>query len=136
MKILFKTSSSDPDYDANISSAFVNITKELAQTILKRKKSFDLAKGDDDKLTEMYFWDGSVHWIDAEIADEDEEISLDDYSDYVVTEVEHNEEHEARTECDQMVISDRGVAWLCMPKHANIYISTPNVPFSEVEEAL
>lgn len=134
MRYLFKTQSSDSDYDAEIGSAFVDIDKELAQTIMKRRKLFLTAKAEDDELLEMYFWDGNAHWIDGGEADDDEKADFDE--DYRVTECDWDEDHEARTEVDQMVISAQGVAWICAPKHTDIYINTPNLAFAEVEKIL
>ena len=59
MKILLKTESSDPDFNADCECAVLDVTPELLQQIKARVKIARQAAKADSDLWELYFWGGA-----------------------------------------------------------------------------
>lgn len=145
MKFLMRAYSSNGDYNADIEYAWVDVTKELAQIILARRKLF-LAAAEGDKkipgcehssLWEMYFGDHHARYFAHEaVPDELGQQVFDETGEAVATEWDPGDNDGERTECDQMIIVDNGVRWTTIPKHADIYITSETIPFSKIEECL
>lgn len=135
MKLLLRTFSTVEDFYGECDWAFVDITKELAQTILKRAKAFKKAKEADDCLVEMNFWDTSACFFEYSKLPKELHDKLHD-EEWMITEETYSEEDAQRTECDVMTILDNYVYWEMIPKHTDIRITTGSIPLAEIEKAL
>lgn len=136
MKLLLRTFSNVEDYYGDCEWAFVELTKELAQTILKRAKAFKKAKEADDCLVEMYFWDSSPQYYEYSKLDEKLHDKLIDDEWMAAEETFKADDDAQSTECDSMVILDNYVYWTMYPKHTDVRITTGSVPLAEIEKAL
>jgi hypothetical protein len=135
--VLLRVTSSNSDYNADCALALVQIDKELAKKILERRKLFLQERGNDVELVEKYYWSGSAHFYEnGGKVDElyDEHLTDDDLVELDEDPVKRTEE--MRTECDQMIIREDGVAWTMIPKHSDIYITTSIIPYAMVEAYL
>lgn len=134
MKILFATSSSVIDSYPRIAAAYVNIDKPLAAIIAKRRLALLEIKAEDEDILELYFKNQHCIWLNRDKVDD---LVPDD--EYVTSEQADFDFHvgdDADTECDQMVVCERGVHWTCIPKHTDVYISTPVIEFSKIRELI
>ena len=59
MRILLKTESSDPDFNADCECAVLDVTPELLQRVKARVKIARHAAKADGNLWELYFWGGA-----------------------------------------------------------------------------
>jgi len=151
MKILLKTESSNPDFNADCECAVLGVTPELVQQTKARMKIARQAAKADGDLWELYFWGGAptFHGYDlieacAEAAAEsgdssqsDWEKQFEDQGYLPIPETVDVERFEPkRTECDQEIIRCERtgktggfeVAWTMIPKHTDVYITTKGIP--------
>lgn len=147
MRYLLRTCSSDSDYNADCDYAVIDITKELAAEILRRRKAFTKMKEEDSALWEMYFWGGTQECIsgsslffteiDPPPLSKDQETLLEDNGFLELPEDFKVEADDIlRTECEQMVIREDGVCWYCIPKHADVNITTESLKYGLIEACL
>lgn len=140
MKLLLKAWSSDEDFNDDIEFVFVDITKELAQTILKRAKAFKELAQKDDKLVELCFFDSSPIFLTEEklVAKGITEVKRERIEDSGQEETDKDfayEDGEAVELC-RMLISEDYVIWEADPKYTNITISSDGIDLAEIEKAL
>lgn len=150
MKILLKTESSNPDFNADCECAVLDATPELLQQVKARVKIARQAAKADGDLWELYFWGAAptFHGYDlieacAEAAasgdtgQSDWEQRFEDQGFLPIPETVDVERFEPkRTECDQEIIRCERtgktgifeVAWTMIPKHTDIYITTKGIP--------
>lgn len=157
MKILLKTESSNPDFDADCECALLDVTPELLQQIKARVKIARQAAKADGDLWELYFWGGTPTFHDYDLIEAcaaataesgdpgqaDWEQQFENQGFLPIPEAVDVERSEPqRTECDQQIIrcersgKPRGfeVAWTMIPKHTDIYISTKAIPVERLAE--
>lgn len=124
MKLLLQTHSSNGEYDADISCAVVDITREYARELVQKHDIFMKVKKEQSDAHELYFWDSQAEYAcNSDVDYPEEEISE--------TTIEISA---ARTECDQLVVRERGVAWTMIPKHTDIYITTSEVEIEKIRD--
>ena len=151
MKILLKTESSNPDFNADCECAVLGVTPELVQQTKARMKIARQAAKADGDLWELYFWGGAPTFHDYELIEAcaeaaaesgdpgqaDWEQRFEDLGFLPIPEAVDVEQFEPkRTECDQEIIRhDRTgnrdgfqVAWTIIPKHTDVYITTKGIP--------
>ena len=117
--------------------ALVEIKDELIKEIAAVRKAFLTVKGLHDNLYEMYLWDGlATFYTSHAFLDLEERLTesqlktLEDGVPLEVTEgFKLDEDHIDRTECDQMIIREDGVAWYCIPKHSDTTATTALIPY-------
>lgn len=144
MRIAMRVFSTDTDYNADCDYCVVDVTKELAQSILARRKVLLMAKGGDKDLYEIYYWGGTQEFYSYGDGDFDfQKQEFKDlervFEDNSFSELPDNFElpkEAERTECDQMVISADGVQWVSIPKHCSIYVTSVEIPYSLIEACL
>ena len=151
MILVTKTHSTNDDYNADCDYCIIAITKEVAETILKRRKAFLKMKETDKDLQKMFFWGGTQEMFHGQGLEDGPSIEAD--KQYLTEEqaelLEDNRwvalpddfkgpEDFQRTECDMMVITEDGVWWSSMPKYYDgcMYISSESVGYEVIEEAL
>ncbi len=145
MKYLLMTSGSDMPW---CGYALVDIDDSLAELIGHRRRLLDEAKKTDTKhlgegsspLFKMCFWSGLVDWYNEDDAALDLEKLL-------TKEQQEEFEHErkivvpddfefsidpSRSECDQMIIWENEVSWMCYPKHTDERVETEQILYSEI----
>lgn len=139
MKLLLQAHSSDEHFE-DVHCVYVDITKELAQTILRRAKAFKKVHEQDEtdskeegRLLSLRFWDHHARYLGYNAMSAEEVEALSDGG-YVETQKTFEEGEE--TECDQMIICDNCVGWITYYKYANVEISSETVPLSEIETML
>lgn len=151
MRLLMTASAS---VECDVGYATVNVTREYAQTILKRAKAFLAAKNEDRDAYEHYFWDSGAlsrgcaflrfpgtEPEDNEDGDDDDDVfsaEFDDSDRWVRTQLDDQDlsRYLSRTECDQMVIREDGVTWTAVWKHTDAWVCTEVIPYHVIEEAL
>ena len=126
------------EYVEGVDYGVIELTKELAQDVLRRRKIFLEAKANDKSLAYTKYWDSAVEYRAGEDALHDLFQSPDDGAGYATTtNVLELDENIESTSCDMMVVSDGGVYWTCYPKHVeNCTVETEKIPYSVFEGAL
>jgi hypothetical protein len=131
MNILMRGFSTDEHYNADIEFVFVQVTKELAELILKRRKSFLAMEAEDKKLCEIYFFDHHATYLSyGAVPDEFQDETLKPLS------WSPEEDSSENVEVAQMVLDCDGVRWTAVPKHSDIYITSETIPFTDIAKAL
>lgn len=155
MKILLKTESSDPNFNADCECAVLDVTPELVQQIKARVKIAQQAAKADSDLWELYFWGAAPTFhgydlieacVEATVesgnpgqADWEQRFEVQGF--LPIPEAVDVERFEPkRTECDQQIIrhertgKNRGfeAAWTMIPKHTDTYITTKAVPVEQL----
>ena len=140
MNYLLRASSNDEHWNGDCDYFVVTIDKQIAQSIMERRKAFLALKEKDSALWEFFFWGAHLECMSYSgiELDDDQQALFDDNGflklpdDYKVP-----DEIGVRTECDQMGIREDGVFWTCYPKHSEgITITSEMLPYSLIEEAL
>jgi hypothetical protein len=154
MKIVLQTDSTNPEYNADCDCAVVEVTPSLVQLIRRRAALAKQARRQDRDLWELYFWGHTAEFFDYSLVSACEAAFGDskeakDWSDGFerdghavlppTADLAAVEPH--RTECDQMIVrcvpgsrrTDIEVAWLTIPKHTDIYITTRDVTLATLE---
>lgn len=127
MIILSRTSVSG-DYNP-CDYALITITQESAREMLKRREALK-------HPTEPYkvvYWDCAAEAIDTEeqeVPEQWHEISAYE----VLAEPVSETLKRCRTECGTVQITEEGVIWRAILKHADEYIDTEEIPWSVFEE--
>ena len=154
MKIVLQTDSTNPEYSADCDCAVVEVTPPLVKLIRRRATLAKQARSQDRDLWELYFWGCTAEFFDyalisaCEAAFEDVDEAKDWSGGFerdghavlpLTAALATLEPH--RTECDQMILrcvpgsrrTDIEVAWLTIPKHSDIYITTRDVSLATLE---
>ena len=155
MKIVLRTSTSDPsgDFSADCECAVLDVTPSLVDMIRRRAEIARVAHERDANLYELYFWG----WYHAEFYDYDVISVCEDRSEEFTGKyenagfallpeaVELNDHTPQPTECNQMILridqhpSDSPeieVAWVTIPKHTDVHITTNSVPLRTLESLI
>ena len=154
MKIVLQTDSTTPEYNADCDCAVVEVTPSLVKLIRRRATLAKQARRQDRELWELYFWGCTAEFFDyaligaCEAAFEAVEEAKDwsggfERDGHAVlppsADVTALEPH--RMECQQMILrcvpgsrrTDIEIAWLAIPKHSDIYITTRDVSLATLE---
>lgn len=122
--------------------AIVDIDPELASQFLKRRAAFQALKAYDDDAYEIYFWGGSCDFVDEAVGTPiAEQLGREGGAGprnalYEVLPSNFAPQYEvARTECDQVGVSDTGVRFMAYLKHCDWEIRTEEIPWEEIERA-
>lgn len=132
--------------------AIVDIDKPLAEQLLKRRAAFQGLHAYDRDLWEIYFYGSTCQFVggewDAESRGEEPvETSIGEQLGRDFGGTENDAEYEvlppgftpkyteARTECDQVIVSDTGVRVMAYQKYTDFEIRTGEIPWEEVEKA-
>lgn len=149
MKILLKTRSDNPEYNADCDCAVVDLTPNLLDQIRCRVKMARKMLSQDSDLYELYFWGGTADFFSYRLVEASEAAGATTRStdteqaghsalpgtlDLGVHEIQ-------RTECDQMIVRysptpegpEFEVAWVSIPKHTNIYVTTEAITLEDLE---
>lgn len=119
--------------------ALVEIAPELARLATSRRELWQRMHEADGDFYEAYFWDCAATFYDLG------SLAFDDYLDdklgadtaarlnaegwtEVPDEFELPADSKARTECDQMIVRDSGIAWCCYPKHTDVLVTSDEIP--------
>ena len=138
-----------------LSAAIVEITPNHANKLLSRKKRFEQAKEEDSDTLEHYYWDATPDWVggweygEADEDDEPEPAEKEEAAEQIARQLDltylpHDRPtripmhvqftfEPARTECDQCIVSESGVMWMCYPKHVDMEVRTDYVTWDEIE---
>lgn len=124
-------------------NAVVPLTKELAQSVLSRRKVLTELRASDAELFEGTYWSRDCQFftletIETEINLTEEEQDDYDSDDWVIVEREKmiDPEKALRMEMIMMRLYRDSVLWRAMPKHEDIYVETSTINYEHFEEAL
>ena len=132
--IFLSTTSSHEDYKGECDIAVVEMTKELAELILKRAEIFRELHAKDRMLVHMDYFDYSANYFQISYEDDiEEELQANTYDGPAESDYVFPEERRQSTECDQMVLTDDSVYWACFVKHTNIRIETGAIPIAQIQ---
>lgn len=131
-------------YGGECKTGVVAIDDTLLDLIRKRRAGFSLARGADEKLDAMMYWDARVHFFDADALDAellltgltDPEISLYFFDDNQFVEIDEalydhivKEFEETDTELDTMIIRAEGISWTASPEDCDLSVTTTVLPY-------
>jgi len=140
MIYLLRGSSNDENWNGDCDYVVVTLTKQIAQSIMARRKAFLALKKKDKELWEFFFWGAHMECMSYSgiELDKDQQTLFDDNGflklpdDYKVS-----DDNGIRTECEQMGIREENVFWTCYPKHSEgITITSEALPYELIEEML
>jgi len=140
MIYLLRGSSNDENWNGDCDYVVVTVDKQIAQSIMARRKAFLALKKKDEALWEFFFWGAHMECMSYSgiELDKDQQALFDDNGflklpdDYKVP-----DDNGIRTECEQMGIREDNVFWTCYPKHSEgITITSQELPYSLIEEML
>jgi hypothetical protein len=153
MRVLLKVWSSNPDYDGGCDYAAVEISEELAKIMLRRINVLSEQKALDCSLYETCYWDSSPEYFSPWAAHPAEPGEIDvpaaaleeildglgvDTKETLIAPPDFrvSEGHIAAVECSQMIVRDDGIAFTALVRHADIYLTTAEIPREIIESAL
>jgi hypothetical protein len=163
MKIILNTSSTNPEFNGDCDYALADLTPALVEQIRQRAELARQIRERDDDLYEMYFWGSTAEFYNHRLLEACQEAvatSGGPGSDQAVQDwMDHLEQgghalvppgvnvealEPERTECNQIIIrcSPLGrnlefeVAWITMPKHSDINVTTRDLPLSAMDAYL
>lgn len=132
--------------------AVVDITKAYAELLIKRRAAFQALAAYDNDAWEIYFWSSPCQFVggrsDAEYRKEahvaesvleqlgEDGYDLPGYGWLVIPEGAQIRYGEARTEADQLIVSEMGVCFKAYLKYCNWEIRTSEIPWVEIEKVL
>lgn len=109
--------------------ALITITQESAREMLKRREALK-------HLTAPYkvvYWDSAAEAIDTDEQEAPEQWhEIDTYK--VLPEPASETLNRCRTECCTAQVTEEGVFWRAILKHADVYVDTEEIPWSVFEE--
>lgn len=132
MNLLFNTWRSNEHWDEH-NYAIIELTPELARTILQRHSIFCMLKKSEFNLAEMEYHDIGAQFLRTL----PESLEEPDYGEpYAETAFHANglEAFHNRTECDRMVIDVNGVYWSAIAKHTDVRVETRQLDIDKVRE--
>jgi hypothetical protein len=163
MKIILNTTSTNPDHNADCDCAVIEITPALVEQARNRAALARQALQPDNDLYELYFWGSPAELYDYNLVsaceeavasasqgnDEDKAKAAQAWS----VDLERNGHallpdtvnlgviEPRRTECGQTILQlesmrpepEFAVAWIAIPKHSDIYVTTTSVPLRQLE---
>lgn len=154
MKLLLKTTSTNPEYDGDCRCAVLDLTPERQAQIAAHVAVARWAAEASDDLWELYFWGDGPTFHDQELVDACEEaavasesMSPGDWEDRLQKkgfaplpdEIDLERFEAQPTECDQEIVRCRRagdkrafeIAWIASPKHTDLYVTTEAISFEE-----
>lgn len=143
-KLILSTTSSNEHWNGDCDYAVVQVDNVLANKVWIRQRLFEKIKLADSNLYKMYFWDWDpaffspdIDKLDLGFTDEFEKRLNDAGNGDIWTMPEAFEfpkEAFVKVECTQMIVREDGVAWVTIPKHSSVYVTTVEVPYNMLKE--
>jgi hypothetical protein len=160
IRIIFDTSSNNPDFNGDCDYAVVELTPESVDRIRRRVELARQAGRQDSDLWELYFWDCAADYYDGKLADACQEavaaasgaqgdqaaqewlsgLERDGYA-IMPAAVDLSAHQPQRIECAQMIVRaspssvnpQYEIAWTAIPKHTDVYVTTRDLPLAAME---
>lgn len=144
-KLILSTTSSNEHWNGDCDYAVVQVDNVLANKVWIRQRLFEKIKLADSNLYKMYFWDWDpaffspyMYKLDPGFTDEFEKRLNDAGNGDIWTmpdTFEIPKEAFVKVECTQMIVREDGVAWVTIPKHSSVYVTTVEIPYNMLKEA-
>jgi len=150
MRILLNSFNTDTEHDDFGRYAIVNLNDESIKLIAARRKIFLAAREQDKSLHEMYFWDGHAEFYGTNFGrtEDFDDDGVEEAFDQALNEkewteidddfdTEGEETHPTspdRTDCDQMIIREEGVAWYAVCHYGDSATTTTCIPYKHLFE--
>lgn len=155
MRLLLKTTSTNPEYDGDCRCAVLDLTPERVAQITAHVKVARQAAEASDALWDLYFWGDGPTFHDQKLIDACDEaaggnvgVNPGDWERRLQTKgvltlpdgVDLERFEAQRTECDQQIVRCQRVggrlafdiAWTASPKHTDLYVTTEAIPLDEL----
>lgn len=136
---LLATHTSPEHVDSRIQYAWVDVTPDLARTILRRATMFAalaarerLADARSTSLVGLHFWDTAVRYLSSDVLPSELAPVLEGFGDFATTSWVPAEDSDERTECDEMVLVDGAVHWSAFPTHDDVRVVTDLIPLDRI----
>lgn len=153
MRVILRVWSTNPDYKGGSDYAVAEISEELAKLMLRRLNVLREQKTLDPSIFETYYWDYSAQYfslwpnrpIEAqeaggacfELEKAIEELQVDTCEVVSVPDDFNVPDSQIVTvECAQMIVREEGIAFTAIPKHADICLTTAEIPKQVLESIL
>ena len=161
MHLIFMVDSSNSECNCGCNYAVVELTPALVEQIHQRAALVRQAAQQDANLDEISFWDSAADFYGSALADACQaavaahtvsgdanqaaadwltDLETDGYA-AVPQGVDLDKFDAQRTECDRIIVSsavgdrdDCEICWKSMPKHADLYVTTWELPLSAMEK--
>jgi hypothetical protein len=105
--------------------AVIELDAELVRKLELRREMFLRAFKEDKELYTLEYWDYSARYYDESPLGED-------FEEHVVDDGDFPELEPCRTECDILVVNERGFYWRAYPKHTSILVETSLIRWEEI----
>lgn len=153
MQVLLKVWSSNPDYSGGCDYAAVEMSKELAQLMVRRIDIQSEQSAVDPPLYETYYWDSSAEYfgpwathpvesgeqaeLDAGLAQMLEKLEVDT-KEIVIAPPDFRVPGSqlVAVECAQMIAREGVIAFTALLRRTDIYLTTADIPKEIIESAL
>jgi hypothetical protein len=134
---VLQVSSNNEDYPDYPVIFVITLTKNVVQDLLSYRPIFEaaLAAPASGQLYEMkYWWTGLGEFVTGIQLDGPDPLFFSDTDD-IVEDTSLPEDERLRTECDYLIVTDKGVRWEAYIKHTNVTIETQDtLTWAELEE--
>ena len=147
----FLLATSEPDWCQCV-CATASLDSGAIERLKKLRSTWEALKKEDAGLCELRVWDAgyiTFHRSDDEEEAEEEEAAAAQYaaifqrygsmrtfppvSELMGADIQVRERQVYRTECDQLIIDEVGVAWVGIPKHSDGEIRTEVIPWTTLD---
>jgi hypothetical protein len=152
MKLILKCTSPECSPD-DIEWAFITLDAPLLERALARRRIFLQAQAQDDQLYDMYLWDNTPDFFalypdpDVDHPFEEDETLEDTLRDHVGQLIDWSKAdcyqvsdetaipsiYLRAIECTRMRVDERGIAWVCYPKHLDAEVRTRTIPWELIK---
>ena len=134
---IYITRTCTPEYLEGFDHAVIHVTKELAQTVMRRRKAFLEAARQDSDLSRHEYRDYSAAYLPYN--EQIDELFVNREDDIVTAPADFvlDEDAVERTDWNTMMLGEFGVRFACAPKHVDgREVETTSIPFSIFESEL
>lgn len=137
------------EYSDEIRYAVIHLSAEYVRKLLSLRGLWQTCAAQASNLSEIRLWDGSADWYARcpdlsgllDLGGDDARSILNDNGLVTVGSSDEfaqalRDQHGARTEIEEVVVSSSGVEWTCSPKHGNDVVKSGEVTWGRLAEIL
>jgi hypothetical protein len=128
-------SSTNNDYNADISYVYVELTPAVARRALRRIAELRRLKEKEPRVIETYYFDDNAVYLRYEQVGRRDTDAVGKYLTVEVKASSTKTWEGENVECNQMVATDSSIYFTAIPKHSNIYIVSEHIGVDMLREA-
>lgn len=133
MFVITRAWSNNPDYDADIDVAVVEITASHAAKLIVRVACLKAMQKEDKAIYQLRYLGIGPQYLSFDAIPQDLYDEVLDREVILREKPEVNESAKAnRTDMDELVVGLDGVRWTAVPKHSSIEVETAGRPSAEI----